>query len=378
MKTALLGGTFNPVHDGHMDMAQYLLAHGYERVVFAPSNNPGYKNCENKFDERLQMLQAAIEGRKDIEICALERERPDNNYSYITLPLYRERLGDFDFVIGGDSLVDLDTWRNPEQIIRSFRLVVFVRSGREREVEGAAEYWRSRGAEIVVEDYVPKDVSSTLIRLEARLGLVRNVPKSVARYIAKNNLYIDKSIRIDKSLSVDMADKLLDQVGERTYRHCLRVAYCALKLNCDLNLGLDSDKVLLAGLLHDCAKKDKDISHATIPQDSIGTPVFHQFAGCVKANNDYGITDNDVLQAIRYHTTAKPDMSDLDKLIFCADMLEEDRDFDGVQKLREIIARDLHAGFVACIEHQYSYLTERGGDIYPLTKQAVEYYRNTN
>ena len=62
----------------------------------------------------------------------------------------------------------------------------------------------------------------------------------------------------------------------------------------------------------------------------------------------------------------------------CADMLEEDRDFEGVDELRKVIWQDLHRGFVACMEHQYAYLVGRGGDIYPLTTKAVEYYRNEN
>ena len=94
------------------------------------------------------------------------------------------------------------------------------------------------------------------------------------------------------------------------------------------------------------------------------------------ARKEFGIEDDEVLEAIKYHTTAKPNMTDLDKLIFCADMLEEDRDFEGVDELRDIISQDLHQGFVACMEHQYAYLVNRGGDIYPTTVLAVEYYRD--
>ncbi|MGN0796859.1 MAG: nicotinate (nicotinamide) nucleotide adenylyltransferase [Christensenellales bacterium] len=378
MKTALFGGTFNPVHDGHMQMAEYLLSHGYDRVVLAPSNNPAYKQCDNNFDTRCEMLKIAIQGREGMQICDLERDRPKDNYSYITIPLYKERIGEFDFVIGGDSLIDLGKWKNPYQIIGQVKLVVFDRGDRIAEVEEASKFWREQGADIALEKFVPKDISSTIVRLESRLGLVRGVPKGVAEYIEKNGLYVDKSIRIGKKLTVSLADKLKEWTGERTYKHCLRVAYCALKLNSDLKLGLDTDKIVTAGLLHDCAKRVKNVDNQAIPKDSVGTPVYHQFAGSVVAREEFGIHDEDVLNAIKYHTTAKPNMTNLDKLIFCADMLEEDRDFEGVDELRKIIWQDLHQGFVACMEHQYAYLVGRGGDIYTLTTRAVEYYRNEN
>ena len=378
MKTALFGGTFNPVHDGHIQMAEYLLSHGYDRVVLAPSNNPAYKQCDNNFDTRCEMLRIAIQGREGMQICDLERDRPKDNYSYITIPLYKERIGEFDFVIGGDSLIDLGKWKNPYQVIGQVKLVVFDRGDRQAEVDEASKFWREQGADIVIERFVPKDISSTIVRLESRLGLVRGVPKGVAEYIEKNGLYVDKSIRISKKLTTSLADKLKELTGERTYKHCLRVAYCALKLNSDLNLGLDTDKILTAGLLHDCAKRIKHVDDPSIPKDSENTPVYHQFAGSVVAREEFDIHDEDVLNAIKYHTTAKPNMTDLDKLIFCADMLEEDRDFEGVDELRKIIWQDLHRGFVACMEHQYAYLVGRGGDIYPLTTKAVEYYRNEN
>lgn len=378
MKTALFGGTFNPVHDGHIQMAEYLLSHGYDRVVLAPSNNPAYKQCDNNFDTRCEMLKIAIQGREGMQICDLERDRPKDNYSYITIPLYKERIGEFDFVIGGDSLIDLGKWKNPFQIINQVKLVVFDRGDRQADVDEASKFWRVQGADIVIERFVPKDISSTIVRLESRLGLTRGVPTEVAEYIEKNGLYVDKSIRIGKKLTTSLADKLKELTGERTYKHCLRVAYCALKLNSDLNLGLDTDKILTAGLLHDCAKRVRHVDDPSIPKDSEDTPVYHQFAGSVVAREEFDIHDEEVLYAIKYHTTAKPNMTDLDKLIFCADMLEEDRDFEGVDELRKVIWQDLHRGFVACMEHQYAYLVGRGGDIYPLTTKAVEYYRNEN
>ena len=93
--------------------------------------------------------------------------------------------------------------------------------------------------------------------------------------------------------------------------------------------------------------------------------------GAVVAKRDYGIDDEEVLSAIEYHTTGKEVMSDIEKLIFCSDMLEENRDFDGVNKLRKSIEKSLDEGYRDCVLHQYEYLYNRGGYIYPLTIDAV-------
>ena len=91
---------------------------------------------------------------------------------------------------------------------------------------------------------------------------------------------------------------------------------------------------------------------------------------------EYGVTDAEVIGAIACHCTGKPGMNTLDKLIFCADMLEPARDFDGVEELRRTIRRDFEKGFRACLIRSYDYLVEKGADIYPLTLRAAEYYRN--
>ena len=110
------------------------------------------------------------------------------------------------------------------------------------------------------------------------------------------------------------------------------------------------------------------------PPDSVGTEVEHQFYGAYLARTVYGIDDAEVLAAIECHCTGKPDMTALDKLIFCADMLEDKRDFEGVAELRRMIREDFERGFRACLARSYGYLVAKGADIYPLTEVAAAYY----
>lgn len=103
--------------------------------------------------------------------------------------------------------------------------------------------------------------------------------------------------------------------------------------------------MLLAGLLHDVGKMydktelPKTIKNA-IPKDSIGTPVQHQFVSAEIVKNDFHISDEDVLNAIRFHTTGRENMSQFEKLIYVSDLISYERNFQGVESLRKAVYND--------------------------------------
>lgn len=361
----IFGGAFNPVHNEHVNMIKHLLTRKeVEKVVILPSNNPPHKDCPTSFEQRKDMLKLALNGVQNIEICDYEARNQDKHYTCETLPVLKKMYGDIAFVIGGDSLEAFDRWKNPQDIIKICPLYVFSR-GQGEKFAKALEFWRSKGAKITVCDYNPCDISSTLIRYNIMLGNFENIDDNVKDYIISKELYNGYK---------PMLEKLNNVLISKTYSHALRTTSYALMLNYKLGLGLDYDKVFLAAILHDCAKNMSAIEYGmlNIPEDSIGTPVEHQFLGVEVAKQQYGIVDDEILQAIKYHTTGKPNMSALQKLIFCSDMLEPARDFDGVQELRNIISESLDEGYKACALHQYEYLKSKGGDIYPLTTEAVK------
>ena len=148
-----------------------------------------------------------------------------------------------------------------------------------------------------------------------------------------------------------------------------------------VKLGIPEHKAIAAALFHDCAKNlDADSPYlegfeppkewGNIPKD-----VYHQFAGAYVAEKIFGVTDEDILNAIRYHTSAREDMSDLEKLIFLADMLEEARTYQGVDELRAIYANEgLDSCLTEALRQTLLFLEKKGGEIYPLTKNAYEFY----
>lgn len=361
----IFGGAFNPVHREHINMIKSLLSlDEVEKVILLPSDNPPHKRCETAYDSRLEMLKIATSGLESVEICEYERGSEGKSYTCEVLPKLKEIYGDVAFAIGGDSLVDLDKWKNPQDIIRICPIYIFSR-GDKTEFARALDYWRARGGDLRVCDYEPSGVSSTVVRCDAKLGEYSDLDGGVADYIKRNGLYGEFS---------GLLAKLEADIPSNTYAHCIRTAMYAARANYALALGLDNDKVLLAGALHDCAKALCKVPHdaSSAPSDSVGTPVEHQFIGAATARERYGIEDEDVLETIKYHTTGKRGMSVLQKLIFCSDMLESGRDYPEVNYLRGCMKKSLDYCYEECALAQYEFLLGKGGDIYPLTVEAIE------
>ena len=132
-----------------------------------------------------------------------------------------------------------------------------------------------------------------------------------------------------------------------------------------------------AAALHDCAKylseNAPELNGFTPPAD-VPPPVVHQFAGAYMAERTFGIKDEHILNAIRYHTTGRENMCALEKLIFLADLLEDGRDFDGVEKLRKIFKRSLDDCLFAALERQINYLKSKG-NVCALTQRAYNYLK---
>ena len=176
----------------------------------------------------------------------------------------------------------------------------------------------------------------------------------------------------------DIQNKLINDIGEKRFKHSLRVAETAVKL-AD-NYGLDPKKAYLAGLIHDCAKyneeayiKKYNIDFYIYPVSSIKDPVLHSFLGAEVAKKVYNIYDRDVLKAIEYHTTGRPDMSDLEKIIFIADAIEPARDFEGIDKIRKLAFESLNKAMLNLLDSNIIFLIGKKALINPLSFEARNY-----
>lgn len=173
-------------------------------------------------------------------------------------------------------------------------------------------------------------------------------------------------------------EKLIQDIGEKRYKHSLRAAELAEKLA--EKYDEDKEKAYLAGLIHDCAKYNEkayidklniDISSYKI--SSIKDPVLHSFLGAEVAEKVYNISDKYILEAIKYHTTGKKSMTKLEKIIFIADAIEPGRNFKGLDKIRKLADKDLDQAMLSLLDSNIIFLISKEALIHPLSFEARNY-----
>lgn len=196
LRIGLMGGSFNPIHCGHLNLARAALSSGMaDRVLLLPTGNPPHKRAglADKLD-RLAMTQLAVQGEAGMEVCREEIDREGVIYTIDTLERLQARLPDcrFAYLIGADTLQVLHTWRRVEDVIRRCAFLLAMRPGEdERAVRACAEAWRARGAQIAFLPARMMEISSTEIRARAAAGLPLDglTPPPVQRYIREHGLY---------------------------------------------------------------------------------------------------------------------------------------------------------------------------------------------
>lgn len=191
------------------------------------------------------------------------------------------------------------------------------------------------------------------------------------------------SIIVDENLS-SMMEKLSEKLNKKRYLHSLGVmdtaACLAMKYGCDIK------KARYAGLLHDCAKNiesNRLIEKAEkykIPLSDTerdNPDLLHAKIGKYVAKHDYGIADEEILNAIFYHTTGKPDMSLLEKIIFVSDYIEPNRtsDIPGILEIRNMAFTDIDRCVALICCNSLGYLKEKNAKIDKITEETFEYYK---
>jgi nicotinate-nucleotide adenylyltransferase len=192
----ILGGTFDPIHYGHLIIAEAAMDQlGLDRIEFLPANDPPHKpeGSVSPARHRAAMVQTAIEPVDYFELNCIEMERAGPSYTVDSLEqLVRERPQDsFWFIIGGDSLRDLPFWRSPERILELASLAVIDRPGAIYDLAGLEGLVPGLRQRIALVEAPLIDLSATLLRRRfAAGGSIRfQTPDSVIAYMTANGLY---------------------------------------------------------------------------------------------------------------------------------------------------------------------------------------------
>lgn len=375
MRIAIFGGSFDPIHTEHVRLAEFAVAElGLDKLFIMPAYAPPHKKGKtlSPDEDRLEMCRLACSHLKEVEVSDYEIAKKGVSYTYLTCKHFKEQYpqAELFWLVGTDMLRDFPTWKNPQEILSYATLAVCGRNESGEWIEKEqAEFTRLFDKKFVYLSYNGRDVSSTKIRVLAGAGmrLTDFTTSSVEAYIQEKGLY-----------KIPFADKALALESPKRQAHSLRVAMLAAKRA--VQLQIPEKKAIEAALLHDCAKNlDEDSPYLegfSLPTafGEVPKEVAHQFAGAFVCEKHFGITDEDVLNAVRYHTSGRPNMSTLEKLIFLADMLEPERNYDCVDTLRTLFWQDVDEGLRVALFETLKFLEKKGGEVYPLTREAYHFY----
>lgn len=368
-KIGIFGGTFNPVHSEHVKIVCSAIEElQLDKVVVMPTCISPHKNSTPApAEDRLNMLKLAFQGIDKVEISDFEISNGGKSYTYLTVEHFKKTTDAHLFlIVGGDMLKDFKNWKYPQRILNACDLCAFVRQDLANDFYKEKEYFNKNfNKQFTLLKYVPQPFSSTEIRIYNSLNLnIENyVSKQVAAYIKAKKLYCGQ--RFEEFIQKTLPEKRLI--------HTANVVVTALKKAKELNL--DVEQVKTAALLHDCAKyiDYKTVNGFNLPKD-VPAPVVHAFLGAYICEKVLKIDDVEILDAIKYHTSGKANMSKLSKLIFVADMIEKDRDYLGVDKLRELYDENFELCFHKCLEEEFTHLINKKSVIYFETINAFNYY----
>lgn len=363
-KVLLFGGSYNPIHQGHINAA--LVAYNAinaDEVWLIPRkyNYDGSLLLDGKI--RINMIKMAIKDLPQFKICKIELNDTNKEliYTYNTAKILVNKYPniDFYFLIGADQLNNLIHWYNAKELTTMFKFVCYLRPGHPLNYEIAKEY------NVQVLDGNQIDVSSTLIRS----GAFSNLDDNIKKYICKKQLYLK--------------ERVMPRLPEERFIHSLSTARLAKQIA--KSIDTNANKAYVAGILHDIAKGLSFDQIENIVKENYKSKInypkycYHAYASAFIAKRDFGINDKEILKAIKNHCRPTKTMSKLDKIIYCADKLELSRPFaDRLNVIRNLAFIDINKCFIATMEDQLNFLKESNSKVDPNLVKMISFYKGEN
>ena len=383
MKIGILGGTLDPVHNGHIEIAMAAMAAlGLDQVALMPSGDPPHKTRATDRLDRLRMAELAAEGRPGLYASDLEIRRQGRTYTVDTLSTLAVEHPEVEwtYILGADALNKLDTWKEFPHIARLCSFAAVSRPGCDEDLArlraGAISSCYHTRVDLLPVSGPP--LSSTAVRRRVAEGVPIDdcVPGPVADYIRRKGLYLCKYSE------AQILDRLKGMLTWHRFTHTLGVADTAQRLAA--GCGVEPLRARLAGLLHDCAKsmpldEMRELVVKNLPdidEEELDTrAILHAPAGMVMARDVFGVRDASILSAIRKHTVGDGQMSPMDALIYVSDFIEPGREpFPGLEKARKLAEKDIYRAMVCCTQLTAKHLKSQGKHVHPRSQALLDHY----
>lgn len=385
MKKAIFGGTFDPLHIGHLSIAfEALYFLELDEVIFVPTGNPPHKKNITDNYHRVNMIKGTIDKYDKLSLSNYEIEKKEKSYTFETLEYFKkkERNTKWYFIVGEDCLLDIEKWKNPDKVLKYATLVVFKRTN--NNIDKLKEYKdvveKKYSTDIILLNNKIIDISSTFIRESIYINREISflLPSYVGEYIKKFKLYEKGDTFI---LKEKIKSTLKDTLNSDRYDHTIRVVNEAKKLAA--LYGVDEEKAEIAALAHDCAKnmsynelkRTCEKGNIIFTDDDLNSkPIWHAYAAVIIAKEEFKIDDEEILNAIKYHTTGRKNMTVLEKIIYLADYIEPGRTFEKIHEVR-VLAYDknIDAALIKAINNTIEFLISKGSIIHKSTIEARNY-----
>ena len=344
----LFGGAFDPIHNGQINMAEEASRQLDADVFFIPARISVWKSDSAPIEDKINMINLACQEsplKNRFHISRYEADlKSDVNYTIDTVKHFKKQYKDAQLflLIGTDQVNSFHKWKDADELTSLTQIIYFARPDLELDEQNIKRFkMRKIEGQMV-------DVSSTDIRdLKSW-----STADSVLHYSTIHHLYF--------------INKIKEYMSNERLEHTISVANLSYTIAKENHL-TNANKVIIAALLHDIGKEvpmqeQKRIMVECYPEYLNLPPViYHQFVSAFLANKDFGITDPEILDAIKYHTTAYSNMSDVAKIVYCADKIEPTRNFDSTD-LINAMKSSINDGFVTVLKANVEYYEQKGID----------------
>ena len=342
----LFGGAFDPIHNGHINMAENASRQLNADVFFIPARISVWKSDSAPIEDKIQMIELACSQsvfKNRLHISRFEADsKTDVNYSIDTIRHFKEEYKDDNLflLIGTDQVNSFEKWKEADEIAKLVTIIYFNRPGLKLKKENLERF---KMVEIKGETL---PASSTDIRELKSL----DTPDLVVEYMIRNSLYF--------------MNKIKSYMSEKRFAHTLSVTRLSYEI-AKANELREYQKVVIASLLHDIGKEVPMEEQKRIMKEryeeylGLNPVIYHQFVGAYLAEKDFGIKDQEILDAIKYHTTSNSNMSQVAMIVYSADKIEPTRNFDSTELINSMKS-SIRQGFIDVLKANVEYYENKG------------------